>query len=294
MTATAAQTTTAPTAPAAVPEPSRPGASYRPRPAGPLAVVATLTRTSLVSFIREPISLAMQFFYPLFMLGIFNAVFPDDIAIGVTYAQYLLPAMITTGILTTCLQNLAITVAGERETGALKRLAGLPTPAWAHVASKCASNTILALANAAMLMAVARYALDIGLPATSRAWGLLAVTMVLMIATCTALGLAIGRWRPDARAASGLVTPVVIMLQFVSGIFFPLSDLPDWMVHTFSVLPVRWSAELMRESFLPSTFAVAEPTGSWETGKGLLIVGSWLVAGIVAAVVVTRRDTVDR
>ena len=84
------------------------------------------------------------------------------------------------------------------------------------------------------------------------------------------------------------------MLQFVSGIFFPLSDLPDWMVHTFSVLPVRWSAELMRESFLPSAFAVAEPTGSWETGKGLLIVGSWLVAGIVAAVVVTRRDTVDR
>ena len=66
------------------------------------------------------------------------------------------------------------------------------------------------------------------------------------------------------------------------------------MVRTFSVLPVRWSAELMRESFLPADFALAEPTGAWETSKGLTIVAAWLVAGIAAAIVVTRRDTVDR
>ena len=66
------------------------------------------------------------------------------------------------------------------------------------------------------------------------------------------------------------------------------------MVDAFSVLPVRWSAELMRESFLPSAFQAVEPTGSWETGRGLVIVAAWLVAGVVAAIVVTRRDTVDR
>lgn len=265
-----------------------------PRPAHPLAVVATLTRTSLVNFIREPIGLAMEFFYPLFMLGIFNAVFSDDIAPGVSYAEYLLPAMITTGILTTCLQNLTISVATERERGYLKRLSGLPAPAWAYVASKCLSNAVLALANATMLMLVAHYALDIDMPSTGRAWGLYATTTLLMISACTALGLAIGRLRPNARAASGVITPVVIILQFVSGIFFPLGQLPDWMVHTFSVLPVRWSAELMRESFLPADFALAEPTGTWETGKGLAILVAWLVAGVAAAIVITRRDTVDR
>lgn len=266
----------------------------RPRPAGALAIVVTLTRTSLLTFIREPISLAMQFFYPLFMLGIFNAVFPDDIAPGVSYAEYLLPAMITTGILTTCLQHLAIAVATERENGALRRLAGLPVPAWAHVAGKCASNAILALANTTMLILVAHHGLGIEPPTTTRAWGLLAGTGLLMVATCTALGLAIGRMSPTARSAAGLITPVVIMLQFVSGIFFPLSQLPDWMVRTFSVLPVRWSAELMREALLPSAFAAAEPTGAWETGRGLAVVAAWLVAGIVTAVIVTRRDTVDR
>ena len=167
-------------------------------------------------------------------------------------------------------------------------------PPWAHVTSKCLYNTVLALLNAAMLILVGHWALDIDLPDTARAWGLLAATIVLMVATCTALGLVIGRTRPTQRAASGLVTPIVLILQFVSGIFFPLAQLPTWMVDAFSVLPVRWSAELMRESFLPSTFAVAEPTGAWETGRGLVIVAAWLVVGVVAAIVVTRRDTVDR
>lgn len=117
---------------------------------------------------------------------------------------------------------------------------------------------------------------------------------MLTISACTALGLAIGRCCPSSRAASGILTPVVIILQIVSGLFLPLSQLPAWMVHGFSILPVRWSAELMREAFLPATAAVAEPTGAWETGKGLAVVTAWLVGGVVAAVVITRRDTLDR
>ena len=281
----------APPAPAA----PAPGRARRPQaPAGGPGIVAALVRTTLLGFVREPGSFIMQFLYPLFMLFIFHAVFPGELFAGVSYAQYLLPAMITTGIMTTCLQNLAVTVAGERENGELKRLAVLPTPSWAHVASKCASNTVLALLNAAMLILVGHWALDIDLPGTARAWGLLAATIVLMVATCTALGLVIGRTRPTQRAASGLVTPVVLILQFVSGIFFPLAQLPTWMVDIFSVFPVRWSAELMREAFLPASFASAEPTGAWETGKALAVIAAWFVGGVVAAVVITRRDTVAR
>lgn len=284
--------------PSSTPAPASPAARRADlgprRPGADLAAVASLTRTSLLSFVREPVGFIMQFLYPLFMLGIFHAVFPGEILEGVTYAQYLLPAMITTGVLTTCLQNLTITVAGERESGALKRLAVQPVPPWAHVVSKGASNALLAVANTALLIAVARFAMDISLPTDAGSWGLLVLTGTLMVAVSTALGLAVGRLRPTARAASGLITPIVLVLQFVSGIFFPLAQLPSWMVTAASVLPVRWSAELMRESLLPGAFAAAEPTGTWETGKGLAVVVLWLVVGVVAAVVVTRRDTVDR
>ena len=78
------------------------------------------------------------------MLVLFHTVFPWEIDGGITYSEYMLPVMITMGVLITCLQVLAITVASERETGELKRLAVLPVPPWAYVVAKCIYNTVLA------------------------------------------------------------------------------------------------------------------------------------------------------
>ncbi|VEI18519.1 ABC transporter permease [Actinomyces viscosus] len=264
------------------------------RPGSASAAVLTLTWASLVSFVREPMAFVMGLLYPLFMLILFNAVFPGEMSGGITYGEYMLPAMITMGVLMTCMQILAISVAAERESGELRRLAVLPVPAWAYVAAKCLANVALSVLNIVVLIGVGRLALGLSLPAAAASWALAALTLVLTIGACTALGLAVGRCCPSSRAASGVLTPVIIILQFVSGLFLPLSQLPTWMVHGFSVLPVRWSAELMREAFLPATAAVAEPAGTWETGKGLAVVTAWLVGGVVAAVVITRRDTVDR
>ena len=264
------------------------------RPGSSAAAVLTMTWTSLLTFAREPVAFVMGILYPLAMLVLFHTVFPWRINGGITYGEYMLPVMITMGVLMTCLQILAISVASERETGELKRLAVLPVPPWAHVTSKCLYNTVLALLNVVVLMVVGHFALGIALPGAARSWGLMTLSLVLTIGACTALGLAAGRLCPSSRAASGIMTPLVIVFQFVSGLFLPLAQLPTWMVDIFSVFPVRWSAELMREAFLPASFASAEPTGSWETGKALAVIAAWFVGGVVAAIVIARRDTVDR
>ena len=270
------------------------GARTVQHPGSASAAVLTLTWKSLVGFIREPMAFIMGLFYPLFMLILFNAVFPGEMSGGITMGEYMLPAMITMGVLMNCTQILAISVAAERENGELKRLAVLPVPAWAYVAAKCLANVAVSVLNIVVLIISGSLALGLSLPAAAGSWGLAALTLVLTVGVCTALGLAIGRCCPSSRAASGILTPIIIILQFVSGLFLPLSQLPGWMVHGFSVLPVRWSAELMREAFLPASAAAVEPTGGWETGKGLAVVAAWLVGGVVAAVVVSRRDTVDR
>ena len=264
------------------------------RPGSAAAAVMTMSVVGLKSFVREPIAFIMGLCYPVFMMVLFNAVFPGTMDGGITFGEYMLPAMISMGVLMTCMQTLAIVVAAERESGELKRLAVLPVPPWSYVGAKCVANTVLALVNVAVIMVVGSLVLGIGLPGSAGSWALAGLTLVLTVATCTALGLAIGRLCPSSRAAAGILTPVVIILQFVSGLFLPLGRLPDWMVHGFSVLPVRWFAELMREALLPPAFAVAEPTGTWETGKGLAVVTAWLVAGVVAAIIISRRDTVDR
>ena len=187
-----------------------------------------------------------------------------------------------------------VAVYSVRSTPSSIQLTVRSLPAWAYVAAKCLANVALSGLNIVVLIGIGRLALGLSLPSAARSWALAALALLLTIGACTALGLAIGRCCPSSRAASGILTPIIIILQFVSGLFLPLSQLPAWMVHGFSVLPVRWSAELMREAFLPATAAIAEPTGAWETGKGLAVVAAWLVGGVVAAIIITRRDTVDR
>ena len=148
-------TTTNPPSPAAPTGARHPLAAHRPqRPGSGPAIAAALSRSSLTAFVREPVAFIMTIFYPLLMLLIFGAVFRNDVVPGVSYADYMLPAMISTGTIMSCLLTLAIGVASERESGELKRLAVLPVPTWAYVASKCVYNTILAVVSAVLLLLV--------------------------------------------------------------------------------------------------------------------------------------------
>ena len=53
------------------PAAAAPGRARRPQaPAGGPRIVAALVRTTLLGFVREPVSFIMQFLYPLFMLFI--------------------------------------------------------------------------------------------------------------------------------------------------------------------------------------------------------------------------------
>lgn len=71
-------TAAAPHAPAqhvAAPHATAPARTVQ-RPGGSAAAVITLTRTSLLAFVREPISFVMGIIYPLAMLVLFHTVFP--------------------------------------------------------------------------------------------------------------------------------------------------------------------------------------------------------------------------
>jgi ABC-2 type transport system permease protein len=78
-----------------------------------------------------------------------------------------------------------------------------------------------------------------------------------------------------------VVSPVVIVLQFISGIFFVYSALPAWMQNVASVFPLKWLAQGMRSVFLPDSFAAQEPGGSWQLPQAALVLAAWTVFGLI-------------
>jgi ABC-2 type transport system permease protein len=77
------------------------------------------------------------------------------------------------------------------------------------------------------------------------------------------------------------VNPIVLILQFISGVFFEYDKLPAWMQQIASVFPLKWIAQGMRSVFLPSSAETMEVGGSWEHGAIAAVLVAWLVIGLV-------------
>jgi ABC-2 type transport system permease protein len=73
----------------------------------------------------------------------------------------------------------------------------------------------------------------------------------------------------------------VIVLQFISGVFFIFTQLPSWMQQVGAIFPLKWMTQAMRSVFLPDSFASQEVAGQWEIGKSFAVISIWLVIGLL-------------
>ena len=276
---------TAPTTPTATTPSDRPQRAARRLP-GTLRLGLVRTGVELREFAREREAIFFIFAYPIVMLAIFATVFGNDGPItagGVTvsFAQYFLPGMIATGIMLSTYQSLALSIAVERDDGTLKRLRATPLPATSYFLGKVLLSLVTVLTQTVLLLAVAALAFDVPMPDDVGSWATFAWVFVLGTATGAVCGVAYSSVPRSGRSASAVVVTPLLVLQFTSGVFFPVTQLPGWMLDLSSLFPLKWLAQGMRSVFLPDSFAAAEPSGAWQAGATAAVLAAWLVVGLV-------------
>ncbi|MGY5884826.1 ABC transporter permease [Modestobacter lacusdianchii] len=264
----------------------------------PLPSVAAVCRTragvELKEFFRQRESVVFTLFFPVILLLVFGAVLDYDLGSGVSFTQYFMAGVIAAGILGASLQNMAIGIATERSDGTLKGLAGTPMPKSAYFVGKVVQVFVVTVAIVAILLAIGAVFYDIDLP-SGTGWVTFAWVAALGSAACTLLGIAISSLARNGRSASATVTPVALVLQFISGVFFQFSEVPTWLQTVAAVFPLKWMAQGLRSVFLPDALAAQEPAGTWELGRVALVLAAWCVIGLLLCVRTFRwQDRVDR
>lgn len=245
------------------------------------------TRIELKQFFREKDAVIFVFAFPIIMLGLFSLVFGGDdnrigTGAGVDFALYFLPGMLAAGVMLTSFQSLAIAISAEREDGTLKRLRGTPMPPMAYFLGKVGLVLATSVTQAAVLLAYAAGMFRVDLPTDPERWMTFAWVFVLGSAAGTVLGVAFSSVPRSARSASAVVTSVVLVLQFISGVFFVYNDLPRWLQQVAELFPLKWMAQGMRSVFLPAEMEGFEVSGSWQHPATAAVLALWLVVGLVA------------
>jgi ABC-2 type transport system permease protein len=241
-------------------------------------------------FFRQKESVVFTLLFPLILLAIFGSVFSTKIAPGVTFSQYFVAGMIASALVNTGFQQIAIFIPVERDLGALKRLRGTPMPAASYFIGKAIVVTISMIIQVILLLAAGVAFFGVNLPTAADKWVLFTALLVTGSLVSTILGVAFSSVPKNARGASAIVSPVVIILQFFSGVFFIFTDLPQWMQQVAAIFPFKWLTQGMRSVFLPDSFATREIAGNWETGRTFAIIGIWLVVGTILAIRTFKWD----
>jgi ABC-2 type transport system permease protein len=252
-----------------------------------LPSLATVYRTrggvELKEFFRQRESVVFTLAFPVILLVVFGAVLDYDIGGGVTFTQYFMAGIIAAGILGASLQNMAISIATERSDGTLKGLYGTPMPKSAYFVGKVVQVLAVTVLIVAILLVVGSVAYGVVLPSGSD-WITFLWVAVLGSTSCTLLGIAVSSLAKNGRSASAMVTPIALVLQFISGVFFQFSQVPVWMQTVAAFFPLKWMAQGLRSVFLPDFLAAQEPAGSWELGRVALVLSLWCVAGLLLCV----------
>lgn len=267
---------------------SRPG--DRPGARQPSLLRTSLARTGLElrEVSRQRDALVFNLAFPVIFLFIFGSVFDGDVAPGVSFTDYFTAGMAASGVLLVSFQSLAISIAVERDNGTLKRLEGTPMPRTAYFAGKVGLVVVTGVLQLVVLLACARLAFGVPLPEDAGAWGTLGWVALLGASSGTLLGIAYSSVPSSSRSATAVVTPVVLVLQFISGVFFVYSQLPGWMQDVAALFPLKWMAQGFRSALLPDAMAAAEVGGSWQRGETALVLLAWTVAGVVLCVTTFR------
>lgn len=254
------------------------------------------TRFELIGYFRSPDTVFFTFLFPIVLLGIFGAAFASQGKIGelpdgsggVTMAAYYLPGMVAAGLLLTGVQNLAVDIAREKTEGWLRRLGGTPLSPVSYFLGKAGLVLVTSVLQVALILAFATLVFGVQLPSSGEAWGRFAWIFVLGIVTMTLLGIALSALPRSSRSATAVVLPIVLLLQFISGVYLSFNMLPTWLQDFASLFPLKWLAQGMRGVFLPEHFAALEPSGSWDFGLVALNLGVWLIVGLVLSLLTFR------
>jgi ABC-2 type transport system permease protein len=234
-----------------------------------VAITLQQVRYENKAFWRNPASVFFTFVFPLMFLFIFNGL---DIGPG---AQFYVPSIAAFSVITATYTNLAISVSFLRDEGVLKRLRGSPLPPVSFLLARVIHATFVSIILVTIVAIAGRFLFDVELP--SDTLGAFAVSVIAGAASFCALGLAFTSMIPNADAAAPMVNFSVLPLLFISGVFLPTDNAPEWLQNIADVFPVKHLADALNTAFNPFG------RSGWETAD-LVIVGLWGLAGVLLAI----------
>jgi ABC-2 type transport system permease protein len=234
-------------------------------------------RLDLALTLRNGESLLLTLGIPVAVLVFFSLV--DVLPIDGEAVDFLAPGTLALAVLATAFTNLAIGTGFDRSYGVLKRLGATPLGRPRLVAAK----------GLVVLVVIAMQAVVIVAAALALGWSPdlepvpLVASLILAVAAFVGLALVLAG-RLGALVCLAAANALFVALLLLSGMVFPLDELPSGLRTAAEVLPSTALADALRGAL---TDGVDIPSRVWP------VLSVWAVAAVALAVALFRWEPGD-
>jgi ABC-2 type transport system permease protein len=176
----------------------------------------------------------------------------------------------------------------DREDGTLLRAKAIPHGIRGYLLGKLVTVSATVLAYLAILLVPGLFIVDGLNLASAGSWLTFCWVLLLGLVATQSIGALLGSLISSPRGA-GLLSLPILGLIAISGIFYPIAALPQWLQWVAQAFPVYWLGLGMRSALLPAEAVIVEIGQSWRPLATVAVLGGWAVLGLIVAPIVLRR-----
>jgi ABC-2 type transport system permease protein len=208
---------------------------------------------------------------------------------GIMYPTYALPstlaALLAFGVVIGPMYALAM----EREDGTLLRHKAVPHGMQGYVSGQLLYHSLGLLPLLLVILVPSFLLFDDVMSNGLAGWATVAWVVVLGLLATLPLGMILGSVVPGVQKVGTWGMLPILLLTAISGIFFPIQAMWQWVQVVAQLFPTYWIGLGMRSAFLPDAAATLEVGDSWRTGLTVLVLSAWAVFGLLVTPRVLRR-----
>jgi len=203
----------------------------------------------LLRFVSERSRLFSSFAMPLLFLVIFGAGFNRIIGTmtpGVDFIQFMYPGIIAMTVLMNSVMS-GLSVVWDREFGFLKEILVAPLGRSGIVLGKALGSAAVALMQGSIMLILAPI---LGISITPMLVIKLIPVLIIISISLSGLGILVASRMRSQQGFQIIVQIIIMPLIFLSGVFFPVNNVPAWLEVISKINPLTYGVDAIRQLFL--------------------------------------------
>jgi ABC-2 type transport system permease protein len=211
--------------------------------------IYTMWYRDLLRFWYDKARMLSALIFPVFFLFMFGSGLQGSIDLmagGINFTQFMYPGIIAMSVLMGSFMS-GVSIVWDREFGFLKEVLVAPISRVSVALGRTLGSATVATIQGVMILVLAPF-VDVSLSA-GMVFTLIPLTF-LLAASMGSMGILLASRIKSTEAFQAIMQMLMMPMMFLSGVFFPMQNLPSWMSFLVKINPASYGVASIRQVML--------------------------------------------